>query len=360
MRGFPSYLSLVAVVALSILATKAHAQSVDATGIEDALARGNQAYATGDRAEAARLFAEAIRHDPHDPRPYYLRALCLARTGHSGDARADLVVAAALESRNPYQYPVAEAIAQLAANDRTLLNQFRWHAQTVDLARAFDQGQIAFADRPEPVVRTDAGVLRQRVSVPLDRLTHSVTLAELTSAAADEAPTVAVETGSNPFSDDTAAAAAPAVEQSTASSEAPPVTKAATAAELAEAPAEAAAVDPFALEEPASSEPAAAGKIRSGKLFGILGRALTSAAPVPSLDGLRNQLADLPVPIPGNQPPAEAVPSNSDVQPAAFSEEDPFVAEPATDESQQTPAEAAPPAAAEEQPAEAPEEDPFG
>jgi hypothetical protein len=198
------------------------------------------------------------------------------------------------------------------------------------------------------------------VSIPLDRLTHSITLAALTSAAADEAPTVAVETGSNPFSDDPAAAAAPAAEQNTASAEAPPATKAAAAAEMAEAPGESSDADPFALEEPASSAPTTAGKIRSGKLFGILGRALTSAAPVPSLEGLRKQLPDLPVPIPGNQPPAEAVPSDADIQPAAFTEEDPFGAEPAADESQQPPAEAAPPAAAEEQPAEAPEEDPFG
>jgi len=130
---------------------------------------------------------------------------------------------------------------------------------------------------------------------------------------------------------------------------------------MAEAPAEAStAADPFALQEPASTESAAAGKIRSGKLFGILGRALTSAAPVPSLEGLRKQLPDLPVPIPGNQPPAEATPSDAGVQHATFDEEDPFGAEPAADQSQQTPAEATPPAEAEEQPAATPEEDPFG
>lgn len=358
MRGFPSYSALVAAVFLSALAVSAHAQTIATNAVENSLALGSQAYAAGNRDEAARLFAEAIRHDPQDPRPYYLRALCLARSGHSEEARADLVVAAALESRNPHQYPVADAIARLAVNDRSLLNQFRWHAQSVDLARAFDQGQIAFADRPEPVVQTDAGVLRQKISVPLDRLTHSITLADLSSAAAIQAPSVAVETGSNPFSDDPSAV--PAVEQNTASSEAPAATKAAAAAEMAEAPGESSDADPFALEEPASNAPTNAGKIRSGKLFGILGRALTSAAPVPSLDGLRKQLPDLPVPIPGGQPPAEAAASDADIQPAAFSEEDPFGAEPAADESQQTPAEATPPAEAEEQPAATPEEDPFG
>lgn len=372
-------LRLVVLLTLGYTAAAGRAQSLGAADANDPLSRGAAAYASGDRAQAIDLLADAMRRDPHDPRPYYLRALCLARTGHPVEARADLVVAAALEARSPDRYAVEDSLSQLATTDRTLLNQFRWRAQNEDFARAFDQGLIAFAERPLPAVRTDAGVLRQKTSVPLGSLTKPQTLAELADIAARQPAAVAVETGSNPFSDDPAAHELPT----------PPVPAAATAAadpfgepasDAANTPAETAAAaepaDPFAGD---TGEPVAAGagsgKLTSGKLFGILGRAVARATPLPALDRVREQLPDLPVPLPGNPPaagptaatPADASPdpfgsdvqgTGSEVQPTAFSEDSEFGAEPAADAAQ-PPAEEQP-AAEESQPASTPEEDPFG
>lgn len=290
------------------------AQSALAAGADDALALGQQAYASGDRAQADQLLSEAIQHDPQDPRPYYLRALCLARAGHPTEARANLVIAAALETRNPDRYPVAETIAKLANSDRALVNRFRWRSQTADVALALDRGEMAIHERPTPVVHTDAGVLRQPLSLPLDRLAQSTTLADLAAASAKQTPTTAIETGSNPFADDPASHAS------------------------------------------ANGPTAAEGKIPSGKLLGILSRAAARAAPLPSLEGVRNQLPALPLPGATNQPaaeqPADADPFGSDVQPAAFSDDDPFGMPPATDDQ--------PAPASDEQPAAAPDEDPFG
>jgi tetratricopeptide (TPR) repeat protein len=136
---YPSRL-IVAAVLSGVVAC---AQTADAAGADDALALGQQAYASGDRAKASQLLSEAIQHDPHDPRPYYLRALCLARAGHPAQARANLVIAAALETRNPDRYPVSETIPQLTNSDRALVNQYRLRSQTADVALALDRGEMA-------------------------------------------------------------------------------------------------------------------------------------------------------------------------------------------------------------------------
>jgi hypothetical protein len=352
----------LAVVGLVLaVASTARAQSPGAVLGDDAIAPGAAAYAAGNRAEAVRLLAEAIQRDPHDPRPYYLRALCLAHAGQADEARADLVVAAALESREPHRYSVAATLGQLPVGDHALLNQFRWHAQTEDFAQAFDQGQLTFAERPEPAVRTDAGVLRQQVALPLDRLAQPISLADLTDAAANRPAAVAIETRSNPFADDPAAQKTPA-NQHVVAEELPPHNSPAsepTATDPSPAQADAAVpTDPFAGADTPTGSDSPTGKIPSGKLLGILQRAVTRAAPLPSLEGVRDQLPSLPGPLAGNQPgagnpPAAAeTPAGSDVEPAAFSEEDPF--------GQPSPAEEQPPAAEPQEPAAAPEEDPFG
>lgn len=345
------------VVASLLLAADAGAQAVDTVSDGDACSQGAEAYAAGNREQAIALLADAIRRDPHDPRPYYLRALCLARSGRPVEARADLVVAAALEARQPDHYPIADMLSRLAVADRTLLAEYRWHSQTEDFARAFDEGRISFDERPMPVVRTDAGVLRQKASVPLDRLTSDITLAEIAGIAAQQRATLAVESGSNPFSDDPAQTARPA-DQPAATRDADPFAETSPATQdgaTASAAPQPEPVDPFG-----GSESAASGKLSSGKLFGILGRAVARAAPVPSLDSVRDQMQHLPLPAAGNQPPADADPFGSAIEPAAFTEESPATEQPPA-------AEAQPPAEDDQQspagatdPATTPEEDPFG
>ncbi|MGD9632574.1 MAG: tetratricopeptide repeat protein [Pirellulales bacterium] len=344
------------VIASLSLAAGARAQSIDAASPGYALTQGTQAYAAGHHEQAIALLADAIRSDPHDPRPYYLRALCLARSGRPVEARADLVVAAALEARQPDRYPVADLLSHLAVADRTLLGEFRWHAQTEDFARAFDEGQISFAERPLPTVRTDAGVLRQKASLPLDRLTGDVTLAELSGIATQRPATLAVETGSNPFSDDPAPAAAPTSQPAEAQNADPFAEElpAADTPSVAAPPAEPA--DPFAETEPATS-----GKISSGKLMGILGRAVGRVAPVPSLDTVRDQIRKLPLPATGSQPADGADTFGAGVEPAAFGEEVPAATDaPEAGEAQPPSGSDQQPPADEAQPAAAPEEDPFG
>jgi hypothetical protein len=353
-------LRYVVLLALGFALAEGFHPAVAAAADQDPLSGGATAYAGGKRAEAISLLADAIRRDPHDPRAYYLRALCLARTGHPVEARADLVVAAALEAREPHRYAVDATLADLSKPDRTLLNQFRWRAQSEDFARAFDQGLINFSERPVPTVRTDAGALRQKASVPLGRLTQPITLAELADAAAQQPAAIAVETGSNPFSDD-----APAAEQLPAQ---PPAESTAAADPFGEENADAspstetaaadAPTDPFAGDDAtADAAPAASGKIPSSKLFGILGRVVARSAPVPSLDQVRNQLPNLPVPVPGQQPaaaPSAATPDafGADVQPAGFDDASDFGPAPAAGDMQ--------PPADEAEPAASTEEDPFG
>jgi hypothetical protein len=109
-------------------------------------------------------------------------------------------------------------------------------------------------------------------------------------------------------------------------------------------------VDPFAVDA-ASDQPE--GTVPSGKLIGILGRALRQAAPLPSLEGLRQQLPPLPVPGAAGQPPNAA--GGFGAEPGAFpnAESDPFGEGASETEdangSREEPA-----------PTDAPEEDPFG
>ena len=167
--------------------------------------------------------------------------------------------------------------------------------------------------------------------MPLDRLVQPVSLAEWRTAATI-APQITSPTASH----------SPA--------ELPmPTAPAAAVAEHAssQAPTEDASSNPFA-DDPA---PEAGGKIPSGKLMGIVGRALYESAPVPSLEGLREHLPSVPIPAGGGPPPAAA--------------EDPFGAEPSfapLDESDPFAEPAATPAEAEgaDETTTPPEEDPFG
>jgi hypothetical protein len=281
---------------------------------ENSYGRGMQTYFAGNCAEAETLFSQAIGNAPRDPRPYYFRALCLLRQGRSSAAQSDFKIGAALEARAPGSYPVGKSLERVQGGDRLSLEHYRWQART---AAATDLGEESqsYSDHRATVARhTDVGALRQKISVPLDRLVQPVSLTELAS--------VSVEVP--------APAAAPPIEPT---------------ARDAASPATASTDNPFADD----LQPAPGGKIPSGKLLGILGRAIIESAPVPSFEGLREQIPGLPAPTTRGDTPAAADPFGADaaVAPAA---DDPFGETPPSDD----------PAESSDQPTDAAEEDPFG
>lgn len=167
--------------------------------------------------------------------------------------------------------------------------------------------------------------------MPLDRLVQPVSLAEWRNAATI-APQVSTATARpSPAVLPTPSRTTPATE---ASDHASATTEASDAS-----------TNPFT-DDPA---PQPEGKIPSGKLMGIVGRALFESAPVPSLEGLREKLPNVPLPAGGGAPPAAAEDFGAEPGFSPTDESDPF-AEPATapavDESTNETA--------------APEEDPFG
>lgn len=225
-----------------------------------AYGRGVNAYFSGDLATAEALFAEAIGADPKDPRPFYFRALCRMRAGRRAEARDDLLTAATLEARAPGSYPVGRSLERVQGGDRLVLEQFRWRARRFPADTRGNRAALTDNNRAELAVHTDAGALRQAVSVPLDRLVEPVGLSELRETFADGPPPGTAAISDQPAAENDAAAGAQAGN------------------------------DPFAddLHSPAG------GKLRSGKLMGIVGRALLQSAPVPSLEGLRDRVPGLP------------------------------------------------------------------
>jgi hypothetical protein len=145
----------------------------------------------------------------------------------------------------------------------------------------------------------ESQVLRQRVSVPLDRLVEPTTLAEWVQGPAgivapaaepivksvERAGAAATDRVNNPFVDDTQPAAK-------------------TAEPVAEA------VDPFAIDGGSGGAPKSSadngGTVPAKKLVGILGKVLSRSAPVPSMDRIKQALPS--VPTPGGGPPGQAMP----------------------------------------------------
>ena len=290
-RSGSRLMAMVATACLMGMPTLAQSPSASVALLD----RGVQAYLAGSNAEAESLLAQAMRDDPRDPRPYYFRALCLLRQDHPIEARADMLIGAELKTRAEGNYPVGESLRQLPLAQRLWLNEFRWRSGTPTTQTDADTGQFG---RP---IATDAAVLRQKVSVRLDQLVRPVSLSELVSASAPRPATTAMEAGAAPVG------------------------------------------DPFADDQPTAPQ----GKIPSGKLMGIVGRALLKSTPVDSLDALREKVADLPLPGATEAAPAAATDASAAAAPA---DDDPF-------------AEPSPPPAVEQheqQGTEASDEDPFG
>jgi len=267
----------------------------DSSAHSTAYGRGLAAYFSGNCAAAEPLFLVAMDEDAQDPRPYYFRGLCLLRQGRGDEARSDFMIAAALEARSRGGYAVGKALERVQGGDRLVLEQYRWQMRTNAVA-ANNSGQPIAARRASLAMHTDVGALRQAVSVPLDRLVEPVSLAELADVAA--AAGAAAPIG-NPFTDD--------------------------------------------------QHPVPEGKIRSGKLLGIVGLALMQSAPVPSLDGIREQIPELPLRATNDSPTLTN---------AEFGAEEDFA--PAAENPFSEPAPAAAEPSGSEPPADAVEEDPFG
>lgn len=303
---------------LLVCACAAPLAAAESNSHSTSFGRGVSAYLSGDIAAAESLFAEAIGADPQDPRPRYFRALCRLRAGHRIEARNDFLSAASLEARSRGSYPVGQSLERVQGSDRLVLEQYRWHASQFPADTRCNCASST-SQHAEIAMHTDAGALRQAVSVPLDRLVQPVGLTELQAALGE--PPLAGETIISDQMHPAGTAAAGA-----ASSQ-----------------------DPFA-DDPHS---AAAGKIRSGKLMGIVGRALLQSAPMPTLEGLRDQ-------IPGHSQPAanDAAPGadfelgaeagEATVTDDPFSESSAPVADPAAESPDEQPA------------ADSVDEDPFG
>jgi hypothetical protein len=263
--------------------------------------RGAEAFFAGNDAQAEPLLAEAIARDPLDPRPYYLHALCLRHQGHGDQAMSDCRVALALEISARGKYPVREWLNRLQPADRLMLEQNRWQVRTADATSDHTSPEVTAHHPASFEVHTDVAALRRPISVPLDRLVRPVSLDELVANMPDEAPSIA--SAGNPFADD--------------------------------------------------PKPATKGKIPSGKLMGILGRAIMRATPVPSVEGIRQQLPNLPAPATPEQSSSSDADFGSDAT-ANPEKDDPFF-EPASNTvpTQDTEPKSHPPA-------DQIEEDPFG
>jgi hypothetical protein len=306
--------------------TAAAAPATSAGG--DAYSRGVQAYFSGNCAEAEPLLMEATGQNPKDPRPYYFHGLCLLRQGQVDQARSNFMFAAALEAHSRRSYPVGKSLERVQGGDRLMLEQYRWRAQPAAPAPRL-VAPIESNRRGSIAIKSDAGVLRQAASVPLDELAHPVSLADLTGLA-EMAP---------------ATTASAAIEESVPQAARGAIRDADTPS-VATGP----TGNPFADDQQTPHD----GKIPSGKLMGIVGRAMMQAAPVPSVDTLRDQLPSVPL-LTGSDPtpPADAdadADADTDATFVPAEEEDPFF------ESTPAPTDAEPGKTA----PEAVEEDPFG
>jgi hypothetical protein len=304
MTAIRSCIWMMALVAVArLFGLPALAQSASNAGAS-AIDRGTDAYLSGDDTEAESCLAQAIRDDPHDPRPYYLRAVCLLRQNHPVEARADLLIGAELEARANGNEPVGQWLRRLPLADRLAVDELRWRAGNSTAQTDGDAEQVA---RP---IATDAAVLRQKISVRLDQLVQPVSLNELVSASIPQPQAIESDVERAP------------------------------------------AGDPFADDRPAASP----SKIPSGKLMGIVGRALLKSTPV---EALREKMADLPLPGATGAPPAAGpAPAEASAPAAAFDADNAFA--PASDDPFAEPSQ--PPASEQQEQPETPadDEDPFG
>ena len=243
-------------IAVALWVSAASAQRPSSGSID--YSRGVDAYFSGNSSEAEQLLGQAIGELPDDPRPYYFRALTLVRAGRSDEARSDMEVGAMLEARHPKQFAVGSALERVQGGDRLLLEEYRRKGRA---AAAIDRGNQIHGQREQLRPEfDDSRVLREptATSRPIPRQGAPIT----------------TPADNNPFADQ------PAKPQPQPKPQ-PPVDRSS---------------DPFAIDDgkaaakPQSESAGTNGKAPPSKLMGVLGRVLEKTVPLPSVEGLRNQL----------------------------------------------------------------------
>ena len=248
--------------------------------------RGVDAYYSGNTAEAEQFLSQAITALPDDPRPYYFRGLSLLRSGRHDEARADMAAGATLEARRPKQFAVGAALERVQGSDRLLLEQFRRKGQATAAIERDEQSRGRYDQRVESETR-----LLRETAVP----------GQSSSRTSAPMPT---SVDGNPFADE-----APRPKPHSPPGEA--------------------TSDPFgAGGEAANSQPEKStsdAKAPPGNLMGVLGRVLEKTVPLPSVEGLRNQLPASPAgPTPGTPASPPSNPQKDTKASPANNNEDPF------------------------------------
>jgi hypothetical protein len=264
-------------------ASAACGQSIRSSGA--IYGRGVDAYFSGNSAEAELNLSQAIQELPDDPRPYYFRALALLRSGRRDEAISDMQIGASLEAQRPKQFGVGTALERIQGGDRLLLEQYRRQARDA----ATIEGDVPSHQRSDWTIPSDAAVLR-----------HPPATDSPSKLARPQSATIG---SGNPFADDAPKPSLPAATPS----------------------------DPFAAEPPKSSATSIPGrspssdKLPPGKLMGVLGRVLERTVPLPSVEGLRNELPNSSsVPSPSGPTAPSTSPSHNKQPNAANDTEDPF------------------------------------
>ena len=252
--------------------------------------RGVDAYFAGNSSEAEQLLGQAIGEFPDDPRPYYFRALTLVRAGRSDEARSDMEVGAMLEARHPKQFAIGSALERVQGGDRLLLEEYRRKGRE---AAAIDRGNPIRSQRElQHPQFDDSRVLREptATSRPTPR---------------QSAPTT-TPADNNPFADESTKPQPQPKPQ-------PPVDRSS---------------DPFSTDDgKAAAKPTGNnGKAPPSKLMGVLGRVLEKSVPLPSVEGLRNQLPTAAPTSGGNRGANDSAPPTMQKTkpPQTNNTEDPF------------------------------------
>jgi hypothetical protein len=186
-------------------------------------------------------------------------------------------VGATLEARRPKQFAVGTALERVQGSDRLMLEQYRRQGRAA-AALQRDQQLRGRYDQP---VESDSRLLRDPIasSRPLQRQPSPPT----------------TSSDSNPFADEAPKPQPPVATQS----------------------------DPFATDDGGAAKD---GKVPPGKLMGVLGRVLQRTVPLPSIEGLRNELPhSSPAPV-GSSPANNAQPgTKQNTKPGQTNNsEDPF------------------------------------
>ena len=179
-------------IALTLLAWGASTASAQDTLLTELYGQGVHAFFAGDSEKAHELFSMAIDQGSRDPRVFYFRGLAYHRLGRPEEGIEDFKKGAELEAAGEaIQIDVGASLQRVQGPTRLVLEDYRYqarltaHVEDIQLRqRRYEQFR---SDEPRVIRRPDAG------------------------AAPVELPGVPEDDPTDPFADDPAAAAVPAV-----------------------------------------------------------------------------------------------------------------------------------------------------